>query len=203
MKKQQRESNGYEGLEDVALWALVAKSDLKALAYIYEKQYTNLYYFGLSCSKDEGLTEDAIQDLFIKVWDKRTSIHIKLSIKSYLISALRRIIIDKLTAQKKVLSVDGEFPEGFEPSLSVQDLMISEELDEERRGQIEHALSLLTKKQREMIYLRFFQEMSYDEIAESLKIRNQSVRNCIYEAMKIMKGSLSIILLVLGGLAHW
>lgn len=189
----------YNSLDDRAIWNRIANSDGEALSYIYQKYYNNLYYFGIKSSRDASLTEDTIQDLFIKLWDKRKAIKIKLTIKSYLMTTYRRMLIDKLVAQKKQITKSGEFPEGHEPSLSVQDLIINEELSKEQSAQIERALSQLTKKQKEVIYLRFYQEMSYDEIAETLNIRNQSVRNCMYEAMKLMKkGWLHILLIVFG-----
>lgn len=193
----------YQGLSDSDLWTLVAGSDLEALSFVYQKYYDNLFYFGLRCSQDEELVEDCIQDLFIKLWEKRTRIQIKLTIKSYLISAIRRIIIDKLTARKKRLAKDGEFPDGHEPALSVQDLMIDKELDDDRRQQVQQALSQLTKKQKEVIYLRFYQDMSYDEIAETLHVKNQSIRNCIYEAMKLMKNALLACAVLISQLDQW
>lgn len=201
MKRKEDSSEKFGSLSDQELWQKIANSELAAMSFVYKSYYKELYYFGLKCCKDEQLTEDCIQDLFIRIWNKRHSIQVKYTIKAYLLTSLRRLAIDKLVAHKRQLAKEGEFPEGHEVSLSVQDLMIQSEMDEDQKYQLQKSMSLLTKKQHEVIHLRFYQEMSYDEIAEALGIKYQSVRNCVHEAMKILKGSLApmVTLILLQG----
>lgn len=197
MKSNTGPNDRYAQYTDAEIWNLIVASDLEALSYVYKKYYSNLYNFGLKCSRDHQLTEDCIQDLFIKLWDKRSSIAIRYTIKSYLMTSLRRMVLDKLAVIRKEIFKANELPDGHEPGLSVQDLLIQKEMNEDQKKKLDQSLNLLTKKQKEIVYLRFYQEMSYDEIAEMLNIKYQSVRNCIYESMKSIKDSLAAIPLIM------
>ena len=190
MKEKGELIEEFAALSDQEQWQRIADSEVDALSFVYQFYYKDLYYYGIKSCKDHQLAEDCIQDLFIRIWNKRRTIHIKHTIKAYLLTALRRLIIDKLVMQKKQLIKEGEFPEGHEITLSVQDLMIQTEMDTDQKVRLQASMEQLTKKQQEVIHLRFHQEMSYDQIAEALGIKYQSVRNCVYEAMKILKESL-------------
>ncbi|MEO9802727.1 MAG: sigma-70 family RNA polymerase sigma factor [Reichenbachiella sp.] len=196
MRIEESQHEKYESLKDQEIWNLISQSDMNALSYIYNQYYSDLYYFGLKCSKNEQLSKDCIQDLFIKLWEKREKISIQYTIKSYLITALRRTILDKFAAEKKIETKNQEVFLENDVSLSVQDLIIYQEADESMKKQMETALQSLTAKQKEIVYLRFYQEMSYDEIAESLDIKYQSVRNSIYESMKVLKRLLLVLTLL-------
>lgn len=200
MRKEVAPNNEYSLNTDKEIWNQIAQSDLDALSFLYKKHYSDLYNFGLKCCHDDQLTQDCIHDLFIRLWEKRGNIIIQRTIKSYIMTSLRRMIIKRLVAIKKQMAKEGEFPDGHEPGLSVQDLMIQSEIDISRKKQMEKSLKLLTARQKEIIYLRFYQEMSYDEIAETLSIKYQSVRNCVHESMKVLKNSITGLVFLIVGL---
>ena len=74
---------------------------------------------------------------------------------------------------------------GFE--LSKEMMLIDKEEDEERREKIVAALAKLTPRQKEVVYLRIYKGLSYEEVSEIMQLNYQVVRNLLYTALKAFK----------------
>jgi len=85
----------------------------------------------------------------------------------------------------------------FTLTLTPEQVMLNEEFAAEQQRQTEHWLSLLTPRQREAIYLRYYHEISYEEMASMMDVENHTVRNLIYEALKFLRKRLTLLLLSL------
>ena len=192
----------YNNKSDAELWSRVQSGDMDALSVVYKKYYSDLYFYGLKCSGNKPLVEDSIQDLYIKLWNGRENISVK-SIKPYLLTSLRRTLLDKLASRSEQMKPEDNIPENFAPELSVEDVTIKIELDQEKLDNLERGLKLLTSRQKEIIYLRFYQELSYDEIADMMDIKYQSVRNSVYESIKLIKNNLMDLVLLISTCALW
>ena len=192
----------YNNKSEAELWSRVQSGDMDALSVVYKKYYSDLYFYGLKCSGNKPLVEDSIQDLYIKLWNGRKNISVK-SIKPYLLTSLRRTLLDKLASRSEQMKPEDNIPENFAPELSVEDVTIKIELDQEKLDNLERGLKLLTSRQKEIIYLRFYQELSYDEIADMMDIKYQSVRNSVYESIKLIKNNLMDLVLMISTCALW
>src|SRR5215210_4417778 len=92
---------------DSEIWIRFKSGDKKALSYIYTRYFEKLYNYGSRITKDFGLTEDSIQDLFVEFWNKREEMSDVKNIRFYLYKSLRRKIIYKLSViNKQKLSDD-------------------------------------------------------------------------------------------------
>lgn len=78
----------------------------------------------------------------------------------------------------------------FNVSLSPEQLLLDNEFSDQQRQQMVHWLSFLTPRQREAIYLRFYHDMNYEEIATVMTISSHAARNLIYEALKLLRSRL-------------
>lgn len=170
--------------------------DKSALQKIYEVHIDSLYRYGRKVAIDSTIAEDCIQDLFIKIWRNRENLGTTDSIKNYLFTSLRRMIYK---AQKsKTISMDPmelRTDEQSEPNF--EDLLISNEWDEERKIKLTQAIQQISARQREVIYLRFYQDMDYEEICEVMDISYQGARNMLFKAIKSLKNHLTIMLFLL------
>ena len=200
--EQEIAQSSYEQFDDDALWHAIARNDIEALSYAYKRYYNGLYFYGLKCTSRSPLVEDSIQDLFLKLWDKRHNIQIKQAFKPYLFMMFRRIVIDKLNQLTKREEIK-EAQDPLMPSLSVQDIIINREIEAEKLTRLDTALKGLSSRQKEIIYLRFYEELSYQQIADTLNIKYQSVRNYIYESIKLLKTAAKMIVLIIAALINW
>ncbi|MEQ8469644.1 MAG: sigma-70 family RNA polymerase sigma factor [Marinoscillum sp.] len=179
--------------EDKDHWTRLLKKEKAALAYFFRKYYSLLFNYGLKICRDERLVEDTIQDVFVKIWNTRNLPEVT-NPKSYVLIIFKNALLDKLKEAKKLGSGTFTFDHDTE---SIQEKIIEDESMRAVRTQIDIGLDLLPARQREILYLRFYNDLDYQEIADVLGINYQSVRNSIHESMKKLRKTIvlgSIIL---------
>jgi RNA polymerase sigma factor (sigma-70 family) len=178
---------------DSEVWKLFKQGDRKALDYVFEKYVRLLYAYGAKITRNTSLVEDSIQDLFVELWHRRTSISDVTSVKFYLLKSLRQkvvrnlarineIPVDESTLQEYELEV--EFSEEFK--------IIEDQVSVEQRDRLIHALSQLTKRQREAIYLKFYEKVSYQEIAEIMNLGIKSAYNLVGKAIDTLRNHINV-----------
>jgi RNA polymerase sigma factor (sigma-70 family) len=166
-----------------SLWRKIREGDKEALFVLYDDLYFHLVRYGLSVYADSDLVKDCIGQLFLKLWERHASLNDVENVQSYLFTALRRTIVDYLQAESRTGAIPAE--EGEEASY--EEIIIARERDEEIRRNLSDALSALTPKQIELIRLKFYENLSYKEIAA---VSSQSVKtsyNTIYDAIKVLR----------------
>jgi len=183
---------------DVFLWKRLKSGDKGALESIYNTHIEALLQYGMRFSNNQQLVEDAIQDLFIYIWNRREGLSDTDSIIRYLLVSLKRNLFKKLKVAGKTVDAEPEH-HSFAAELSIEDVLISEERDSERSQLLAQAFQQLSAKQKEAIYLRFYQKMEYDAICEILDINYQSVRNLISRSLQKLRDHmpLAIVLSIL------
>lgn len=178
----------FQGVSEAALWALFREGDVAAFQRIYFNHYQFLFQYAWNISKDDHVSSDAIQDLFSDLWHSRKNLSEAVSVKAYLLSSLRRRVLLKLKQirRKQVLALEF-FTLHPDIEFSPEMIMIREEGDFFRRSMVKEALNQLSKRQKEVIYLRFYQDISYQEVAKVMGINYQSVLNYYQAALKKLR----------------
>jgi RNA polymerase sigma factor (sigma-70 family) len=125
--------------------------------------------------------EDSIQELFTELWLKKTSQPTS-SVKAYLLQALKYKLYKSFRNKKTIVSLDQEDHNYFE--LSHENFLIGKQEDEEKIKSIFNAINQLPARQKEIIYLRIYKGLSYEEISEIMQINYQVVRNLLCQALK-------------------
>jgi RNA polymerase sigma-70 factor (ECF subfamily) len=80
----------------------------------------------------------------------------------------------------------------------VEDIMIHDEVDKDKKAKLQEAFKVLSSRQREAIFLKYYQEMSYEQICEVMDINYQSVRNLISKGIIELKRIIGLIIMLLG-----
>lgn len=144
--------------------------------------------YGLSVCGDDELTKDCINQLFLKLWDRRAKLDEVREVRGYLFSALRRQILDELAYSKRLdQALIHKLERDPESDLSYEEILILVEKDQEMKKKIELALQQLTPRQLELIQLRFYEGLSYEEIAKKFNHSVKTSYNIIYDAIKSLK----------------
>jgi RNA polymerase sigma-70 factor (ECF subfamily) len=168
----------------VSLWRKIREGDREALFVLYDDMYFHLVRYGLSVYADSDLVKDCVGQLFLKLWDRHESLNDVENVQSYLFTSLRRMIQDHLSAENRAGSSVHMIQE---EEASYEEIIIAREKEEELRKNLSDALKALTPKQIELIRLKFFENLSYKEIAH---LSSQSVKtsyNTIYDAIKVLR----------------
>lgn len=171
---------------DQTIWNRLRAGDKAALSQIYQEQVDALFRYGCQFTRDEGLVEDMIQDLFIELWKNHNSLGNTDAIRQYLLVALRRKIVRRLQQQQG--RADHLVKVQTEDNVQAADAAIlQKESIQEQQTKVASALQQLSERQREILYLKYFEELNYKQIAELLQINHQSVRNTASAGLKALR----------------
>ncbi|MFK7982653.1 MAG: RNA polymerase sigma factor [Saprospiraceae bacterium] len=184
-------------MSDILLWKQLKDGNKSALERIYSTYISSLLKYGRKFSRNDQVIEDCIQDLFIELWKNREGLGMTDSIQRYLLVALRRKVIRHIDKSKKRVSDTEPTELDFEVVIAVDQKLIALELSEERAAQVKAAMGNLSKRQKEVIYLKYVSGLDYEDIGEIMGLNYQSVRNLVSGALKKLKGTLLPITLIL------
>lgn len=182
-------------LSDLEIWNKLRDGNRQALKFIYDSHFPYLFNYGKKIFQNTVLVEDAIQDLFVEIWQRRSNLGQTDSIRKYLAASLRRKIVSELKKQRKVEFVDGFDQVHFEAELAIEDILINQEISEEKAKKLKHAFENLSGRQKEVLYLRFYKGLDYEQISEVLGIQYQSLRNLISGGIKKLRADMLVWLL--------
>jgi RNA polymerase sigma factor (sigma-70 family) len=176
-----------------SLWDKFLTGDDKAFAGIYYAIIQSLLSYGNKLTQDRDMLRDSVQEIFLDLYQKRgkhvAPIH---KIKPYLMIALKNSILKKLHQGRKFedLKVDDHLMGEFYVEYSFQDQLISRETSDHTKLRLQQAISTLSSRQKEIIYLKFEEELGYREIALMMNITVESARKQLYRALFSLKETL-------------
>lgn len=175
--------------KDKSDWQELKEGNRDSLSKIFIDFYDDLFRFAKRFEKDEDAIKDLIQDLFLKLWKNRKTLGNTENIKAYLFKSLQNIWNNKFNADKRRRESRLHHQVVFE--YQSEDFIAHSEIDEIQRTKLFFELNKLPDKQREAIYLKYFQGFDIKEISEILNMNMQSVRNNLFRAMtKLRKNML-------------
>jgi RNA polymerase sigma factor (sigma-70 family) len=177
----------YSDLSSEELWKHMLPGDHLALDTIVKRHYNLLYQYGCKFSRDAALVKDCIQDMFLYIWQKRHAIQETPSVEHYLMKALRRRLERALT--KTGATAEIGFLDIQDSGATPDDKIIQQEQKTALAGKIKQCISQLSKRQQEIIYLRFYLNASANDIADIMQLNRQSVYNLLHDALNKLRQS--------------
>ncbi len=182
---------------DTDLWAAFRDGREWALEYLYVAHYKYLVNYGLRFCQDRNQVEDYIQDLFIELWKSRANLSPTDSIRFYLLKALRnKIYRHSLQHRSRFLQLTEEENYPFFVEYSFEDSLIEQTVSQEQKQRLLQVLNTLPARQKEILYLRFYSELSYEEICSVMGISYQTARNQFHQALKAVRQEMAVTILV-------
>ena len=173
--------------KDYFLWKRFKDGDDEAFYWLYDQYVDALYSFGTHFSKDKEFVKDCIHDLFLDLYKYRSKLSDTDSIRYYLFGSLKRKIHKKGEKSLSVVYDDDMAPTREQVVPGVEKSIVDQETKDENHMILEKAMEKLTQHQKEALFLKFDQNLSYTEIAELLGISVESVRTSIYRALKTLR----------------
>ncbi len=164
------------------LWKKVQDDDVEAFNELYHSYVNQLYNYGLRFTSRSDIIKDTIQNLFIHFYQKRHDINITSSVKAYLITSMRRSIIEAVKDIHQ--STDYDFDAQLEFVDSVEENLIREDEKQELKDKLDQAKTGLTKRQAEAIYLKFDSGLEYSEICDIMNLTKEAAYKLVNEALK-------------------
>lgn len=164
-------------------WTHFLSGDNDAYKWLYKTYIHVLYSYGKRFTFDTEIIKDCIQEVFTTIYKHRDRLTVPDNVQLYLLVSLKNKLIRSL--QKKELYVDYGHDEVplFTLEQTVEDEYIENEDYTEQKKKVEKILSILTPRQKEIIYYRYIQELELDEICELMGLNYQSAKNLIQRSL--------------------
>ena len=175
---------------DQIIWENFLCGDDEAYTYIYREYSQALYAYGMHFTSDKGLVEDCIQDVFIKIFQNRRHLQSTDNIKLYLFIALKNKLFNIFRKDIKYSQIDSLEPV-FAAEYTIEDEIIENEREQFRHEKMIPMLEVLSPRQKEIIYYRFVEGLSYEEICQIMDMNYQSTQNLIQRSLKKLRTTFS------------
>ena len=157
--------------------------------YLYDSYVDDLYAYGKALGVLHEDLQDIIHDVFLHIMDHYTGLNIcdNKQVKFYLLKCLKNKVVSNARKNMEIYNIENLNDSDFPIYVTGLDLLINKEERTKLMNRIEKMLQCLTPRQREAIYLRYMQELSYEEIAEMLHITEKGSRKLVSRAMIELK----------------
>ncbi|MDB5150831.1 MAG: polymerase sigma factor, sigma-70 family [Mucilaginibacter sp.] len=167
---------------NTAIWLAFKEGNWDAYTQLYNQYFKILNNYGHKFTRDVNVIEDAIHDLFIRLWTNRAGLGTPVSVKNYLFKSLRGIIFRKLQSKSRFVDLEDGDEQNFPFQISFDQQIMADEEEQELQKKIKFHVKALPARQQEIIYLRFYEGLGYDEIADIMEINISSAYKLIYKA---------------------
>lgn len=173
---------------DEELWVNLKEGHKESLRSLFLRYYDSLFRYGLSvCSKEE-MIEDCLQELFYQLWEGRADLSDVQNVKGYLWISFRHRLMGQLKKNSDDKSV--QFKAKMKKVMSIERAIIDTEKRDRTQQKLRQVFSDLSTREREVLFLKYYEGMSYSEIEQILGLEYQTVRNYIYRAIDRLRETL-------------
>ena len=173
--------------EEKLLLASLKTGDRRAFDEIYRRYSRELFLRAYQKTGEREVSEDILQDVFTALWVKRAEMEVHGSLRGYLQGMLDHKVVDHYRQVCMYLKhLDGLIQQFDRPGVSP--------LEQLNYKEQEHALQLsvasLSERMRAIFQLSRYEHLSSEEISRRLNLSNQTVRNQISKALKILRAKM-------------
>ncbi len=173
---------------DVWLWSYIKAGNELAFSVLYKRYVDRIYNYGMHCCKHRELVKDCLQALFVKIWSDRETLHVSGTFNHYLLKSFRRLLVERLLSHRRSpVLFQGSSSGDLNFTLPV-DAFINDGGAKNHQRKIPAVnLSLLNERQREAIFLKFFNGLSYDETSSVMGLHGNAAYDLISTALEVMR----------------
>lgn len=181
----------YKSLSETELIIQLKLGNHSAYSEIYNRYFDLMFIFAFKKLRDEEISKDFVQELFMNLWNKKETLSETGKLSSYLYISIRSRILD-FFAHQKVQTKYLDFLKSYQlPANEPTDHLIREK---ELALYIEKEIQVLPKKMRKVFELSRIENLSHTEIAQRLDITENNVSQHLSNALKIFRIKLGNII---------
>ena len=173
--------------QEQTLWKDMISGNKKSFEDLYNQYFQALINYGFRITKNENLIEDAVQELFISIWNNRTNLSEVNEVKFYLYRSLKNRILRQLEKDIFDKSEDVDVYLDLLISISEEQKKIDSEQLNTNLDTLQRAIAHLPLRQQEVINLKYYHDFTLDEIAKLMNVNKQSVSNLLFRSYAILR----------------
>ncbi|MEZ0454220.1 sigma-70 family RNA polymerase sigma factor [Sphingobacterium thalpophilum] len=171
---------------EIQLWEALRSGEQAALQKLYMSYYKSLLQYGLRYTDDRDTLKDSINNTFLYFWEKRDSISSASHVGNYIFKSYQRQLVKDLSSSSKFETLLENNDNAEAVDIEEFQFIIRQE-ENTRISILKNAILQLPKRQRELILLRYYEGLSYDEISRQTNLTKRAVYNQIHTAINALK----------------
>lgn len=174
--------------DDPDLVTLIKQGNKHAFEAIFRRYHRRLYFMAMKYLKNSDLAEDAVQDIFLKLWETREKLDPEKSVRKFLFTCMKNHIMNMIRNRKNKLLDGYEMNQETVPDDKdiLDDLYYSE-----CKNAIQNGLSGMSERKRKVFELKVFEGLSNPEVADKLSISINTVKVHYYNSSQHIKAVLN------------
>lgn len=159
-----------------------------AFTAIYKRYAVDLYHYGERLTGNKQIIEDSLHDLFVELWRQRSKYKPVRHLKFYLLKSFRNRLLKNIRRNKRIADMHD-----IDISLAVEIEWPDVQYAEVQRKLMEQSINGLSGREKQAVLLRFYDELTYEEIASLLCISTKSTYKLMYRALGALRKTLATV----------
>ena len=184
---------------DQQLWSNFKAGNHDAYTIIIQRYFKPMFIYAIRLSKDQDFVKDCIQDVFYNLWKRRENISHAESVKSYLFTAIRFRIYREQKKWNNFDELNDDY--AFDAEISIEVKLIEDQNTVELKRKLETVLKNMPPRQKEILYLRFYENMDHGRIAQIMGLNQQVVYNLLHKSLLRLRKDWGVLLIIFSSLA--
>jgi RNA polymerase sigma-70 factor (ECF subfamily) len=180
-------------IDEKTIFKKIRNDDRDAFKSLFDTYYASLCHYASHFLNDDVLSEEVVQELFIKLWEKRHHLDVETSLQNYLFRSVRNLCLNQIQHDKVIKLHAHRLKEALTTEDPAADYLITPEMI----LKLEEAIESLPDKRREIFRLSREGGLKYREIADKLRISVKTVEAHMGLALKELRGKITRLLLFL------
>lgn len=181
-----------EIISNETLWNRLRESHKKAIEDLYRLNYQVLFSYAFKICRDKELSKDCVQKLFIQLWEKRENLSRVSKVRPYLLQSIWHILIKELKKANKNLSLDENSHYEIDVVFSRESVLVNNQSKMDKKELLKSAIKKLSAREREIIFMQYYEGLTIDEIQQITELKYQSIKNLTYRAMVSLRESFKL-----------
>lgn len=178
-------------MQDAQLIDRLRLGDHQAFKLIFDQYYTLMCAIAYEYVEDYYASQNIAEDVMLSIWEKRAQLNISVSLKSYLLSAVRNRSIDYLRSNsREIEAVSFESETGSSYCFVPDEELFGQIVLLELENRIQRIIDMMPEECKKVFLLSRYEEKSYQEIADELNISINTVKYHIKKALSLLREEL-------------
>ena len=184
---------------DPQLWSDFKAGNHDAYTTIIQRYFKPMFIYAVRLSKDQDFVKDCIQDVFYNLWKRRENISHAESVKSYLFTAIRFRIYREQKKWNNFDELNDDY--AFDAEINIEIKLIEDQNTIELKRKLETVLNNMPPRQKEILYLRFYENMDHGRIAQIMGLNQQVVYNLLHKSLMRLRKDWHVLLIAFSSFA--
>lgn len=182
------------GQTDDELLILLQKGNERAFTAIYERYHKQLYVLAYKYLKDNDTAKDAVQQIFLKLWESRSLFSIHINLRNYLYTMLKNHLLNEIRNNYTALEKNYELAQ---ETIEYENEILSKLEEKEMTEQLYRAIDSLPEQKKAVCLYKLKDSLSNQEIAEKMQISIPTVKTHYSQAIKLLREHFDKLLILL------